>query len=88
VTSTRKGALLLPQGAIQELQGIYQVYVVDPSGKCEARTVGVGERIGSYWVVEKGLRPSDQVIIEGLQKVRAGDTVDPQRAKLPRLELE
>jgi membrane fusion protein, multidrug efflux system len=88
VTSTRKSALLLPQGAIQELQGIYQVFVVGPSEKCEARTVGMGERIGSYWVVEKGLTPSDQVIIEGLQKVRAGDTVDAKRAKLPRLELE
>ena len=87
-TSTRKGALLLPQGAIQELQGIQQVIVVGPSNKCEARTVEVGERIGSYWLIEKGLRPSDQVVIEGLQKVRAGDTVDPERAKLPRLQLE
>jgi membrane fusion protein (multidrug efflux system) len=62
--------------------------VVGPSDKCESRTVVVGERIGSYWVVEKGLRPSDQVVIEGLQKIRAGDTVDPERAKLPPFQPE
>jgi RND family efflux transporter MFP subunit len=88
VTSTRKGALLLPQGAIEELQGVHQVFVVGPSDKCETRTVVVGERIGSFWVVEKGLRPSDQVVIEGLQKIRAGDTVDPERAKLPPFQPE
>jgi membrane fusion protein (multidrug efflux system) len=87
-TSTRKGALLLPQGAIEELQGVHKVFVVGPSDKCESRTVIVGERTGSYWVVEKGLRPSDQVVIEGLQKVRAGDIVDPERAKLPPFQPE
>jgi RND family efflux transporter MFP subunit len=88
VTGIRKAALLLPQGAIQELQGVYQVIIVDSSKKCEFRTVQVGDRIGSFWVVEKGLSPSDQVIVEGLQKVRAGDTVEPERAKLPPFQPE
>ncbi len=84
-TSVRKAALLLPQGAVEELQGAYQVIVVGPSNKCEVRPVVVGDRIGSYWLIEQGLRPSDRVVIEGLQKVRAGDTVNPQPAKLPPL---
>ena len=88
VTGIRKAALLLPQGAIQQLQGIYQVIIVDSSKKCEFRTVEVGDRIGSYWLVAKGLSPSDQVIVEGLQKVRAGDTVAPERAKLPAFQPE
>ena len=88
VISIRKDALLLPQGAVQELQGIYQVFVVDASNKCEVRTVEVGDRIGSYWLIAKGLKPSEQVIVEGLQKVRAGDTVNPERAKLPPVRLE
>ncbi len=81
----RKNALLLPQGAVEELQGAYQVIVVGPSNKCEVRPVVVGDRIGSYWLIEQGLKPSDRVLIEGLQKVRAGDMVNPQPAKLPPL---
>jgi membrane fusion protein (multidrug efflux system) len=88
VTGIRKAALLLPQGAIQELQGVYQVIIVDSSKKCEFRTVEVGDRIGSYWLIAKGLSPSDQVIVEGLQKVRAGDAVEPERAELPPFQPE
>lgn len=87
-TSVKRGALLLPQGAVVELQGGYQVIIVGPSNKCAVRPVAVGDRIGSYWLIEQGLRPSDQVIIEGLQKVRAGDTVNPKPAKLPPLQME
>ncbi|HXJ44439.1 MAG TPA: efflux RND transporter periplasmic adaptor subunit [Bryobacteraceae bacterium] len=88
VTGIRKAALLLPQRAIQELQGIYQVIIVDSSRKCEFRTVEVGDRIGSYWLIAKGLSPSDQVIVEGLQKVRAGETVHPESGKLPPVQFE
>jgi len=87
-TSIRKAALLLPQGAVEELQGGYQIFVVGPSNKCEVRAVTVGDRIGSYWLIEQGLNPSDRVVIEGLQKVRAGDTVNPRPAKLPLLQTE
>jgi membrane fusion protein (multidrug efflux system) len=86
--ATRKDALLLPQGAVQELQGLHQVMVVGASNTCELRTVEVGDRMGSYWLITKGLTPSDQVVIEGLQKVRAGDTVNPQRARLPPVQLQ
>lgn len=88
VTSIRKSALLLPQGAVEELQGAYQVFVVGPANKCEVRAVVVGDRIGSYWVIDKGLNPSDRVVIEGLQKVRAGDTVTPKPASLPPLQTD
>jgi RND family efflux transporter MFP subunit len=87
-TSTKKAALLLPQGAVQELQGLHRVIVVGASNTCEFRTVAVGDRIGSYWLITKGLKPSDQVVIEGLQKVQAGTTVNPERAQLPPVQLE
>jgi membrane fusion protein (multidrug efflux system) len=87
-TSVRKGALLLPQGAVEELQGGYQVMVVGPSNKCQVRAVVPGDRIGAYWVIEQGLKPSDQVVIEGLQKVQAGTAVTPKLAKLPPFKTE
>lgn len=83
VTRVRMGALLVPQGAVEELQGSYQVIVVGPSNRCEIRSVTVGERVGSYWLIERGLKPTDRVLIEGLQKVRGGDEVKPAPAKLP-----
>jgi len=85
-TETQKGAPLLPQSAIEELQGTYRVMVVGASNKCEIRSVEAGERIGSYWVIPKGLKPADQVIIEGLQKVRTGDIVAPVPGRLPPLQ--
>ncbi len=88
VTSVRRGALLLPQGAVQELQGAYQLIVVGPSNRCEVRRVEVGDRIGSYWLISGGLTSSEQVVIEGLQKIRPGDIVKPEPAKLPALQLE
>jgi RND family efflux transporter MFP subunit len=70
VTQTRKGALLVPQKAVNELQGMYQVAVVDSSNKAAIRNVTVGERYGTMWVIEKGLNPGERVIVEGIQKVR------------------
>ncbi len=75
---TQKGALLVPQRAINEIQGRYQVAVVGPDNKVELRWVKVGERTGSLWVVEEGLKPGEQVIVEGLQKVKAGMPVTPK----------
>ena len=69
---TQKGALLVPQRAVNEIQGRYQVAVVGPDNKVDLRWVKVGERTGSLWVVEEGLKPGEQVIVEGLQKVKAG----------------
>jgi membrane fusion protein (multidrug efflux system) len=82
-TRTKPGALLVPQGAVQEVQGAYQLIVLGPDNKCEVRTVEVGDRIGAYWLIEHGLRATDTVVVEGLQKVRPGDVATPKPAKLP-----
>jgi RND family efflux transporter MFP subunit len=68
----RPGALLVPQRAVTELQGSYQVFVVGADGKANVRAVTVGERVGTMWIVENGLKAGENVIVEGLQKVRDG----------------
>jgi membrane fusion protein (multidrug efflux system) len=70
-------ALLVPQRAVNELQTSYEVAVVSGDNKVEKRSVTVGERIGSLWVIEDGLKPGDRIIVEGMQKVRDGQTVKP-----------
>jgi len=77
-TSARQGALLVPQRAVSELQGTYQVAVVDDKNKVSIETVTVGERVGPMWVVEDGLEPGDRVVAEGVQKVRPGAQVNPK----------
>jgi membrane fusion protein (multidrug efflux system) len=76
--SINKGALLVPQRAVTEIQGKYLVAVVGADNKVDIRPVSVGERIGSDWIISKGLQPGDQVIAEGTQKVRAGVSVNPR----------
>jgi membrane fusion protein (multidrug efflux system) len=66
----RKGAILVPQRAVQEIQGIFNVMVVGPGDTVEQRQVAPAERVGSLWVIESGLKAGDRVIVEGLQKVR------------------
>jgi RND family efflux transporter MFP subunit len=75
---TRKGALLVPQRAVSELQGSYQVAVVGADNKVSFRTVNVGERIGTMWVIDQGLKPGELVIAEGAEKVRSGMQVNPK----------
>jgi membrane fusion protein, multidrug efflux system len=77
VTNQREGALLVPQRAVSELQGRYQVAVVDSENKITIRTVKVGERVGTMWVIEEGLHPGERVVVEGVQKVRPGMAVHP-----------
>ena len=77
-TSIRQGALLIPQRAVSELQGTYQVAVVDNENKVSIATVKVGERAGPMWVIEEGLKPGDRVVAEGVQKVRPGAQVNPK----------
>jgi len=72
------GALLVPQRAVSDLQGSYQVAVVDSENKVGVRTVKVGDRAGSMWIIEEGLKPGDYVIAEGVQKVRPGTQVHPK----------
>ena len=69
--TVRQGALLVSQRAVSEQQGSYQVAVVTPENKVEIRTVTVGERIGSQWIIAQGLKPGEQVVVEGLQKLKA-----------------
>jgi RND family efflux transporter MFP subunit len=76
----RKNAALVPQRAVTELQGTYQVAVVGPDNKVAIRPVRMGERFGALWVVEDGVRPGEQVVVEGVQKVRSGVTVNPRPA--------
>jgi membrane fusion protein (multidrug efflux system) len=73
----RTGALLIPQRAVQELQGKNFVWVVDDANKVSQRGVTVGQRIGSDWVIEEGLKPGERIVVEGLQKVREGAPVQP-----------
>jgi len=75
VADMKKGALVVPQEAMNELQGSYQVAVVDENNKVSIRPVKVGERIGALWEVTEGLKPGDRVVVEGVQKAREGSTV-------------
>lgn len=77
VTELRKDALLIPQRSVSELQGIYQVGVVAADNKVTIKTVTLGPLYGDMWVVESGLQPRDNVIVDGLQRVRTGMTVAP-----------
>ncbi len=76
VVRTIKGALEVPQRAVNELQGTYQVIKVDNENKAHLVPVKVGERVGTNWIITSGLQTGDQVITEGLQKVRDGMTVN------------
>jgi RND family efflux transporter MFP subunit len=77
VTQILKGALLIPQRAVSQLQGSAQVAVVGTDNKVAMRTVQTGERIDAMWVITSGLKPGDRVVAEGTQKVKDGSTVTP-----------
>jgi membrane fusion protein, multidrug efflux system len=77
VTELRKGALLVPQAAISELQGVYQVGVVSDDNKVTIKTVKLGPQYAEMWVVESGLQAGDKVVVDGLQRVKSGMTVAP-----------
>ena len=72
------GALLVQQRAVNELQGSYQIAVVDPDNKVDIRFVKVGDRIGNQWLISDGLKPGERVVAEGIQKVRQGMQVNPK----------
>jgi membrane fusion protein, multidrug efflux system len=74
---TAAGALLVPQRAVNELQGSYQVAVVDHDNKVHIQTVRVGDRVGSSWMIREGLKPGERVVAEGIQKIRPGMQVNP-----------
>ncbi len=77
VTSTQEDALMVPQRAVSELQGTYQVAVVGEDNKVSFRVVKVGEKSGSMWVITEGLKPGETIVAEGTIKVRPGMVVKP-----------
>lgn len=83
VSYTRTGALLVPQKAVVELQGSYQVAVVGSDNRVTLRTVKVGERTGMMWIIDEGLKPGDRVVVEGVQKVRDSMPVRPTLVTVP-----
>jgi membrane fusion protein (multidrug efflux system) len=79
----KKDALLVPQRAVQELQNIYTVTVVDPSNHVSFRNVTVGPREGELWVIEKGLQPDERVVVEGIQALSEGMQVRARPVPAP-----
>ena len=83
IADMKKGAMVVPQEAVNELQGNYQVAIVDQNSKASLRPVKMGEKIDSQWEVTDGLKPGDKVIVQGWQKVREGSTVTPKEWTSP-----
>jgi len=81
ITEVRKGALVVPQQAVSELQGVYQVGVVGQDNKAAIKTVKLGPQFGDMWVVQSGLEAGENVIVDGLQRVKTGMTVAPAQFK-------
>ena len=82
-TKVQPAALLVPQRAVTELQGNYQVAVVGTDNKVTIRPVKVGDRVGTMWIVAQGLKPGEHVVVEGVQKVREGAVVNPKWTTSP-----
>ncbi len=78
VTELKRGAFLVPQRAVSELQGGYQLAVVGAGNKIAVRTVQVGERVGSMWIINQGLSAGERVVAEGTQSIRDGMVVTPK----------
>ncbi len=79
-TQMRHNALLVPQVAVQELQGLQQIYVAGPDNKAHLTTIELGPQIGTNWLVDSGVKPGAQVIVDNLQKLREGAPVSPHPA--------
>ena len=77
-TRISKGAVVVPQRAVSQLQTSYELGVVGPDNKAEIRVVEVGQQFDSSWVIESGLKPGERVIVEGFQKIKDGQVVKPE----------
>jgi membrane fusion protein (multidrug efflux system) len=75
---TISGALLVPQPAVVEVQGSYQVAVVDGNNTVRIQPVKLGETVGTQWIISDGLKPGQRVVAEGVQKVTSGMRVNPR----------
>jgi membrane fusion protein (multidrug efflux system) len=81
-TNMKRGALLIPQSAVTQSQGSYQVAVVGGDHKVSMRAVRPSETVGTMWVIDSGLKPGEQVVVEGLQKLKEGILVIPKPVQL------
>jgi membrane fusion protein (multidrug efflux system) len=77
ITEVKKNALLVPQRAVIDQQGLYLVAVIKPDDTVDLRPVTVGERIGSDWIISEGLKAGERIIVEGIEKARTGEKVKP-----------
>ncbi|HUA20822.1 MAG TPA: efflux RND transporter periplasmic adaptor subunit [Bryobacteraceae bacterium] len=78
VVGIDRGAMLVPQPAVTELQGGYEVTVVGPDNRVAIRQVKVGDRVGTLWVISEGLKPGERVVVEGQQDLHTGALVTPK----------
>ena len=83
MVATQKGATLVPERAVSELQGGYQVAVVNRDNTVSIRNVRLGPRVDGLWVVEDGVQPGERVVVQGLQKIRNGAAVNPKPYSQP-----
>jgi membrane fusion protein, multidrug efflux system len=81
VTELKQDAVVLPQRAVQEIQGLYSVMVVKSDSTVEQRMVKAGERVGNVWVIESGVKRGEKVIVEGIQQVKPGVQVNAKPEK-------
>jgi len=81
-TSIERNALLVPQSAVKEIQGGYEVALLGPDNKAIIRQVKAGEKVGTMWVIDEGLKTDDQVMVQGVEKVKDGTPVVPKPANL------
>jgi membrane fusion protein (multidrug efflux system) len=87
VTEVKTAALLVPQRAVNQLQGSFQVAVVGSDDKAQIRPVVPGVRVGKLWEIDSGLQPGDRVVVEGFSKVKPGIAVRPQEAPAEEAEV-
>jgi len=83
----RQGALLVPQRAVTDLQGTRQVVVVGADNRAEVRPVKAGRRIEQRWIIDEGLKPGERIVVEGMEKARAGVIVNPKPWTPPSLSV-
>jgi membrane fusion protein (multidrug efflux system) len=81
VVEMRRGAMLIPQRAVTELQGMYQVFVVGPDNKISVKMVQAGQRFGEYWIINSGLEATDKIALLGNAAIRPNSVVRPVPVK-------
>jgi membrane fusion protein (multidrug efflux system) len=81
ITEVRKDAMLIPLRAVTEMQGTYQVYVINNENKVEARMVQAGQQYGPYWIIDSGLESTDKIALLGNATIRVNSLVVPVPAK-------